>query len=241
MSATFATENVMPLGFTIHRSITRPDRALVERFRGVPTADLGDVMRKHGAFDPQIKALFSPMPPVVGTAITVNVPDGAFDMIKVAINTAQAGDVVMVNARGNVNHALLGGNVCRGMRSRGIEALIVDGAIRDLTEIREDGFPVFTRGVALVMGTMEGAGEVNVPIACGGVVVNPGDIIVADEDGIVAVPPAQAEAVLEAAAALHAKHASVQPLLLSGGVTNIDSILENVATKGAEFIDAPFA
>jgi 4-hydroxy-4-methyl-2-oxoglutarate aldolase len=73
------------------------------------------------------------------------------------------------------------------------------------------------------------------------VVVNPGDIIVADEDGIVAVPPAQAEAVLEAAAALHAKHASVQPLLLSGGVTNIDSILENVAAKGAEFIDAPFA
>ena len=230
----------MAIGTVVHRTIKRPERELLERFRGVPTADLGDLTNKRGAFDRGILPLFPVRRPVVGTAVTVSVPDGAFDIIKIGIHLCQPGDVLVVNARGNVNHALLGGNVCRGMANRGIEALIVDGAVRDQSEIAEDGVQVFARGTALIMGRTEGLGEVNVPIACGNVVVNPGDIIVADDDGIIAIPVSAAEEVLQAAEALHARHEAAQPTLLAGQVTNIENILAKAEARGMTFVDAPF-
>jgi 4-hydroxy-4-methyl-2-oxoglutarate aldolase len=230
----------MPLGFEIYRQINRPDPELVERFRAVPTADLADVMYKRGGFDPQIGPVYRPIDKVVGPAITVSVPDGAFEVVKVALEMTEPGDVVVVNARGNVQQALLGGNVCRGLKARGVAGLIADGAVRDVSEIREDGLPVFARGAALVMVPIEGAGEVNVPIACGGVVVNPGDIVVADEDGIVVVPPDRAEEVLDAAEALDRKHQAAQPELLAGKVAGIGPILERVTARGATFHDRPY-
>jgi regulator of RNase E activity RraA len=230
----------MPLGYEVFGDIQRADRALVEQFRGVPTPDLGDVMYKRGAMAPAIAPLYRPIKPFVGTAITASVPDGAFETIKLAIDTAQEGDVVVVNAAGNTNHALLGGNVCRGMKARGIVGLVADGAVRDRSEIQEDDFSVFVRGVALIMGAIQGGGEVNVPIACGGVVVNPGDIIVADEDGVVAIPPARAHEVLEAAKALHSKHQSVQPILLRGEVTDIEGIRERSVARGATIHSGTF-
>lgn len=230
----------MPLGYEVYQRINRPDRALVDKFHGIPTADLGDVMNKRGAMTPSLGPLYRPIRAVVGTAITASVPDGAFETIKIAIDTAQEGDIVVVNAGGNTNHALLGGNVCRGMKSRGIAALVADGAVRDRSEIQEDDFPVFVRGIALIMGAIQGGGEVNVPIACGGVVVDPGDIIVADEDGVVVIPPARAQEVLEAAKGLHEKHQSVQPVLLRGEVTDIDNIRERAVARGASFVDGTF-
>lgn len=227
----------MPLGFDVFRGINRPNPQLIEKFRSIPTADLADVMQKRGGMDPLIRTLYAPLDRVVGPAVTVSVPDGAFEVIKIALEMSQAGDVVVINAHGDTKHALLGGNVCRGLKARGLAGMVVDGAVRDLTEIREDGFPVFARGLALFMGPIVGAGEVNVPIACGNVVVNPGDIIVADEDGIVVVPPHEAASVLEAAHALHERHQAAQPVLLSGKITGIDGILERAVERGAAFHD----
>lgn len=226
----------MPLGYEVYQRISRPDRALVEQFRGVPTADLGDVMNKRGAMTPSLAPLYRPIRSVVGTAITVSVPDGAFETIKIAIDTAREGDIVVVNAGGNTDHALLGGNVCRAMKSGGIAALVADGAVRDRSEIEEDGFPVFVRGVALIMGAIQGGGEVNVPIACGGVVVNPGDIIVADEDGVVVVPAGEAENVLQAVKALKRNHEAAEPVYARGGLAGLEEIEARARAAGCEFL-----
>ena len=230
----------MPVGFEIFRQINRPDASIIERFREIPTADLIDVMFKRGAVDCAIRPVYLPIPKIVGPAITVSAPDAAFEVVKMGLEMSQPGDVVMINARGNVDHALLGGNVCRGLKARGLAALMADGAIRDVSEIREEGFPVFSRGVALKMGPIVGAGEVNVPIAFGGIVINPGDIIVADEDGIVAVPPHAAEEVLAAAHRLHEGHMAAQPALLRGEVTRIAPILERAEQNGAVFHDGSY-
>jgi 4-hydroxy-4-methyl-2-oxoglutarate aldolase len=221
----------------VFREVDRPDREIVERFRSVPTADLADVMHKRGSVDPAIRPVFLPIPKVVGPAVTVSVPDGAFEVIKIALEMTKPGDVVVINARGITDQALLGGNVCRGLKMRGVAGLVADGAVRDVVEIREDGLPVFARGVALHMVPIEGAGEVNVPVAFGGVVVNPGDIVVADEDGIMIVPPDRAEEILSAADALDRKHQAAQPELLAGKVAGIGPIIERVTARGATFFD----
>jgi regulator of RNase E activity RraA len=231
----------MPLGFDIYREIPRPPRELIEAFRGIPSADLVDVMHKRGSVDAAIRPIYRPMPNVVGPAVTISVPDSAFSIVKAGLAMTQPGDVVVVNARGNLDAALLGGNVCRGLKARGVAAFLADGSIRDVAEIQEDDLPVFARGVALQMGPIPGAGEVNVPIAFGGVVVNPGDIIVADEDGIAVVPPAEAEAVLAAAHALHAAHQAIQPVLLRGEVTGVAAIFEQITTTGGAIHDGAHA
>ncbi|HET8568767.1 MAG TPA: RraA family protein [Candidatus Limnocylindria bacterium] len=186
----------MPVGFRVFRRSRRPDAALLERSAGLNTADLSDAMNRSGTMDRGIAPVSVPMRRVVGPAVTVSAPTGAFNIVKIGMEQTRRGDVLVVNARGSLNGALVGGNVCRGLVHRGLAALIADGAVRDAGEIRRDGLPTFARGITTVMGPIDGPGEVNVPVACGGVVVEPGDIVVADEDGIVVIRPSDAEEVL---------------------------------------------
>lgn len=226
----------MSIGYRILASGPRPDSALVQRFASLNTADISDVMHMAGTMDPLIHPVYLPMKKIVGPAVTVSVPSGAFDMIKMGMQQTQAGDVLVINAYGIMNLGLVGGNMCRGLAHRGLAGLIVDGSIRDVAEMRADDFPVFARGVAIPSGVLEDAGEINVPIACGQVVVNPGDIIVADEGGIVVVPPAAAEEILEGVAKLEAKHAAIQDILKRGEVTNIVNIERTLREQGCEFV-----
>ena len=228
----------MPVGFRVYRGCARPDPSLIARFAAFHSADLSDAMNRAGTMDRGILPVFTPIPRIVGPAVTVSAPTGAFKIVKIGMEQTQRGDVLVVNARGVVNGALIGGNVARGLLHRGLAAFISDGAVRDGSEIREDGLPTFARGVTTVMGPIDGPGEVNVPIACGGVVVNPGDIIVADEDGIVAIHPDEAEEILKATAELVASHDAIQPVLLRGEVTNIANIEKSLREQGCAFIDA---
>ncbi len=227
----------MPVGFRIYASIPRPDPALVQRFAPLHTADISDVMSMAGTMDARIVPAYRPMGKVVGPAVTVSVPTGAYNIVKAAMQRTRPGDVLVINAYGNLNTALVGGNVCRALLKRGVAGLIVDGAIRDVSEIREDGLPVFTRGVTPVAGVPDDRGEVNVPIACGQVVVNPGDIIVADEDGIVVVPPSAAEEILAGVAAAEARHAAIQESLLKGEIGSAIDTEHKLREQGCEFID----
>ena len=108
--------------------------------------------------------------------------------------------VVIVCAAGDSNWAMAGGNVCAHAQQRGIAGFVVDGVIRDLAETRERGFPVFARGVIPIPGVRKVKGLIDVPVVCGGVTVAPGDVVVADEEGIVVLPKGQAEALLAQAA-----------------------------------------
>jgi regulator of RNase E activity RraA len=227
----------MPVGFRVYRRSSRPDAALVRRFADLNTADLSDAMNRSGTMDRGIAPVFRPVKRVVGPAVTVSAPTGAFNMVKIGMEQTRAGDVLVVNARGALNGALVGGNVCRGLVHRGLAGLIADGAVRDAGEIQRDGLATFARGVTTVMGPIDGPGEVNVPIACGGVVVHPGDIVIADEDGIVVVRPDEAEEILAATAKLEASHTAVQPVLLRGEVTNIAKIEQALRDQGCAFVD----
>jgi regulator of RNase E activity RraA len=119
-------------------------------------------------------------------------------MVHAAIYRAAPGAVIVVQA-GDLDYAVAGGNVCAVAQRRGVAAFVVDGVIRDLAEARARGFPVFARGVIPIPGVKEAVGVLNGPVRCGGVEVAPGDVVVADEEGIVVVPAARAEAVLRTA------------------------------------------
>jgi len=228
----------MPVGFRVYATALRAEPALLAKFAGLRTPDISDAMNRAGTMDNGIQAAYRPMGRVIGPAVTVSVPTGAFNVIKAGMQQTRRGDVLVINARGSLRGALIGGNVCRGLLHRGLAGVVMDGAVRDVTEIQEDGLPVFARGVSAMMGPIDGPGEVNVPIACGHVVVHPGDIIVADLDGIVAVRAADAAQVAEETQKLLGHYAGVQDVLRRGEVTNIANIERGLREQGCEFISA---
>jgi regulator of RNase E activity RraA len=143
--------------------------------------------------NPDIRPLWQPIPRIAGPAYPVACPAGDNLMLHIAIHRAPAGSVI-VCAAGDSNWAMAGGNVCAWAQKRGIAGFVVDGVIRDIGEARANKFPVFAKGVIPIPGVRKTPGLINVPVVCGGVVVAPGDIVIADEEGIVVLPKAQAEA-----------------------------------------------
>jgi regulator of RNase E activity RraA len=226
------------VGFRCVTNIRRPPQMLIEDLRGLRSCDISDVMKRAGTMV-GIKPVYTPIPAVLGPAVTVSVPAGGINIIKLGMQQTQPGDVLVVSARGATEFAMWGGNLTRGLKARQVRGFLIDGAIRDVSEMRIDQFPVFARGVATAVGAVDAPwGEVNVAIACGGVVVRPGDIIVADEDGAVVIPPEEAAAIAEATRRLMAQHESLQPTLLRGDVTYIDEITSRFEAAGLSVVDA---
>lgn len=159
---------------------------------------LADVLTRDRVMDCGIRPLWSPMPRVAGPAFTVRCAPGDNLMLHAAIYRAEPGSIIVVEA-GDVDYAVAGGNVCAVAQKRGIAGFVVDGVIRDLAEIRGCRFPVFARGVMPIPGRKDTLDVLNGPVRCGGVQVAPGDVVVADEEGIVVVTAADAETVLGAA------------------------------------------
>lgn len=221
------------IGFRVVTSIKRPDSSTSRRFAGIASAELADAMHEANIMDPGIRPIYEPMMKIIGPAVTVSIPRGShFQLFKLGAQQTQAGDVLVVNARGDLTCALTGGNVCRGLRARGIVGVIVDGAVRDVDETRETQLPVYARGITPSGGSVYGPGEVNVPIACGGVVVNPGDIIVADRDGVAVVPPVAVDELLALVEKSRSQHAGLQPVLARGEITNIEAITKRLVEMG---------
>ena len=176
-------------------------------FQALSPTTFADLLARDRVMDIGIKPLWAEMPRVAGPAYTVRCSPGQNLMLHAAIYRAPAGSVIVVKA-GDTDYAVAGGNVCAVAQKHGVVALIVDGVIRDLAEIRASRFPVFARGVIPIPGDKSELGALNVPVKCGGVPVAPGDIVVADEEGIVVVPAARADEVLKAAQKRAAKEAA---------------------------------
>ncbi|MFE7353843.1 RraA family protein [Streptomyces sp. NPDC057543] len=164
-------------------------------FKDIPPTTLADLLGREQVMDIGIRPLWPSIPRVAGPAFTVRCPPGDNLMLHAAIHRAEPGSVIVVEA-GDVDYALAGGNVCAVAQRRGIAAFVTDGVIRDLAEVREMGFPVFARGVIPIPGTKKDVGPLNAPVRCGGVTVAPGDIVVADEEGVVVTPRDRREDVL---------------------------------------------
>ncbi len=179
----------------------------VTEFQDISPTTLADVLGREQVMDLGVRPLWTPVPRVAGPAFTVRCPPGDNLMLHAAIHRAEPGAVIVVEA-GDVDYALAGGNVCAVAQRNGIAAFVVDGVVRDLAEIRELGFPVFARGVIPFPGVKSAVTPLNEPVRCGGVTVSAGDIVVADEEGIVVTPSAQRDQVLTAARAKLATEAT---------------------------------
>ena len=187
-------------GFRILSSPPRLELALVDRFRGVASANLADVMGRFNFMDPGIRSRSGLS--LSGLAVTVSCRPGDNLMVHKALQLAEPGDIVVVTTWGNTTSAVFGELMCRAATAKRIGGIIVDGAVRDVDAISRLGLPAFSRAVCPGACDKDGPGEINVPIACGDTVVMPGDVIVGDADGVAVVPRDQAAAVLEAAAAI---------------------------------------
>ena len=175
-------------GFRVGASVEQLPAELVDRFRAFETPDISDQLNRLYAVDPAIHCLTGPDHSLCGPVITVNVFPGDNLLVHKVLDIARPGDVVVINGHGPGTNAVLGDTICTKAQHRGIQGFIVDGMARDLTGIRKLDYPVYARGTTPVGPLHRGPGEINYPIACGGVVVNTGDLIVADNSGIVVIP-----------------------------------------------------
>lgn len=197
------------VGNRIVRNFSRLDQLIIEGFRGIATANIGDVMGRMFAMHHSIKSLNNPGIHVVGHAFTVRTHPADNLMVHKAMDMAQPGDIIVVDAAGDMGNAILGELMCHYAKTKGIVGFIVDGPVRDLYSIREMNYPVFAKGGSPRGPYKEGPGEINTLISCGNVPVSPGDIIVADDDGVVVVPQADASEVLIKARQIQEKEQDV--------------------------------
>lgn len=184
----------------LNTAIDRPSPDVIAAYAKLSPNELCDVLELSCVMRYAIHPLWEGMPRIAGPAFTIRTGRHDNLMFHASIYLARPGDVIVVEA-GDDEMAVAGGNVCAIAQRNGVVGLVVDGVIRDVVESREHRFPLFARGASPIPAKRVGEGGMNVQIRCGGVVVNPGDVIVADEEGIVVIPRARAEDVLAKAQA----------------------------------------
>lgn len=185
----------MSIGFKIARRKRQVHEKVVRRFCGIPVANMSDCMSRLPAAGAGVRPMHDSSP-VVGVALTVKTRPGDNLMVHKALDMAGAGDVVVVDAGGDLSNAIVGELMVAHARYREIAGLVIYGAIRDSDALRRSDFPVFASGVTHRGPYKNGPGEINVPIAIAGMVVSPGDLVAGDADGVICVPYDEAEKVL---------------------------------------------
>lgn len=193
-----------------------------------PTA-YADGLGREQFMDIGLREIWPQIPRIAGLAYTARCAPGDNLMLHAAIYRAQPGDVIVVEA-GDSDYAMCGGNVCAIAQERGIAGFVIDGAVRDIAEIREARFPVFARGCIPIPGVKETLGSLGVPVVCGGVRVSPGDIVIADEEGIAVVPAARKSDVWQIAKSRTEKDAAQS--LADWAIAHRNKVEKALAEKG---------
>jgi regulator of RNase E activity RraA len=217
-------------GFRVRHDIERPDKAIVDGLGQFETPAISDQLNRLYTMMPSIRNLTDEHLTILGPAVTVKSYPGDNLMVHKSLDIAQPGDVIVVDGHRSPLTAALGDLVSKKARHRGVSGFVVDGVIRDLPEIKGLGdFPVFARDVTPIGPMHRGPGEINYPIAAGGVVVNPGDIIVGDLNGVVVVPQEFAADLLKRLQERAAAEAAYNDSVASGDFSNawVDAILED--------------
>jgi RraA family protein len=226
------------IGFRIFSVKKRVDKRVVEQYRYVVTPHISDNLNR-------LHAIGEPLRPyhkegnLLGTAITVKTRPGDNLMVHKAIDLAEPGDVIVVDAGGDTTNAIVGEIMLEIAKKRGITGFVIDGAIRDTAAIKKGNFPVYAKGVTHRGPYKDGPGEINVPVSVAGVVIHPGDLIIGDEDGIAVIPVNLADEVLELVKKQEIREKNMFKEIENGTIdrTWIDRTLKEKGCEMVEFSD----
>lgn len=228
----------MTVGGRIYLRKNEEGLKYLEAFAQIPTANIADTMGRSCALHPRIKLFSKPNVPVTaGIALTVKSRGGDNLLIHGALDIAKEGDVIIASNEGGVDNRSLMGEIMFTYASyKKLTGLVLDGPIRDVDAAREMALPIYATGSTPGGPYKEGPGEINVPISCGGISVNPGDIVVMDSDGVIIIPLKDAETVLAAAQKLQAND-EAKVIAAGNGTANRAWVAKTLAAKDIEIID----
>lgn len=230
----------MSIGNRIFLKRPMPSQELLDGFAGIPAANIADTMGRSCAMNPRIRLMSGARGTMVGPALTVKARAGDNLFIHQALDMSQLGDIIVVSNDEDQTRSLMGEIMFTyAQYQRKLGGLVLDGPIRDSDALKEMSLPVYATGSTPGGPYKEGPGEINVPIACGGISVNPGDIIVADPDGIIVIPLKDAADVLQAAKKYHEQDAA-KVEAARNGTSNRAWVTKLIQTKNVEILDCAY-